>query len=109
MQRELDSTVAFQLGYLAAAARLRRQLPAAWREGVITALTREAMEREELCEPEAERQYAPHVRGTRLIVLRCEAAATMLGWRKELPANQRDQLRAAIRKLVAAAQRLGAA
>ena len=109
MRKQLDSTVAFQLGYLAAAARLRRELPPAWREGVMTALTRESMEREELASAEELRKFAPHVRGLRLIVLRCEAAATMLGWRKELPGKQREQLREAIGKLVAAAERLGAA
>ena len=101
---------AFELGYLAAAARLRRELPSAWRDAVMSALTGEIVDRENLAETAgSDRRYGTHVRGMRLIVLRCEAAATMLSWRKELPEKPREQLRGAIRKLLQEAERLGAA
>jgi hypothetical protein len=101
---------AFELGYLAAAVRLRRELPSVWRDNVMGALTGEIVDREELAERSgADQRFATHVRGMRLIVLRCEAAATMLSWRKELPEKPRALLKQAIGKLVAEAARLGAA
>jgi hypothetical protein len=104
----LEVKHAFELGYLAAAARLRRELPPAWRAGVLNALTRDAMDREDPPEAaSADLRYAPRVRGLRLIVMRCEAAATMLTWHKQLPEKQREQLREAIGKLAAEAARLG--
>ena len=101
---------AYELGYLAATMRLRRELPSAWRDGVLGALTGEIVDREELAEQAGlDQRYSTHVRGVRLIVLRCEAAATMLSWRKDMPEKASIPLRAAIKKLVAEAQRLGVA
>ena len=101
---------AFELGYLAAVLRLRRELPSAWRDGVMGALTGEIVDRERLAEQAGiDRQYSTHVRGVRLIVLRCEAAATLMSWRKELPEKASVALRAAVKKLIAEAQRLGIA
>ena len=103
-----DVRRAFELGYLAATMRLRRELPSAWRDGVLGALTGEIVDREDLAEQAgADQRFATHVRGMRLIVLRCEAAATMLSWRKELPEKSSGPLRAALKKLIAEAQRLG--
>jgi hypothetical protein len=105
-----DLKRAFELGYLAATMRLRRELPSAWRDGVLGALTGEIVDREELAEQAGiDQRYATHVRGVRLIVLRCEAAATMMSWRKDMPAKASIPLRAAIRKLNEEARRLGVA
>ena len=105
-----DVRRAFELGYLAAAMRLRRELPSAWRDGVLGALTGEIVDREDLAEQAGvDQRFATHVRGMRLIVLRCEAAATMMSWRKELPEKSSGPLRTAVRKLIAEARRLGVA
>ena len=101
---------AFELGYLAAAVRLRRELPSAWRDGVLGALAGEIVDREELAEQAGtDQRFSTHVRGLRLVVLRCEAAATMLSWRKELPKKSTGPLRLAIQKIMDQAQRLGIA
>jgi hypothetical protein len=99
----------FHLGYLAAAARLRREMPMTWRSMVLNALAHDPLDREDAGIESAEvLRHAPHLRGCRLAVARCEAAATMLSWRKELPARHREAFRAAMARLITEAQRLGA-
>jgi hypothetical protein len=105
-----DLRQAFEMGYLAAAARARREVPAAWRDAVVNSLTGELSDREQVAVQAGEdRRYASHLRALRLVILRCEAASTLLSWRKEIPEKSRGQLREALGKLVAEARRLGAA
>lgn len=99
----------FHLGYLAAAARLRRQMPMTWRSVVLNALAYDPLDRDDAgIESDEVLRYAPHLRGTGLAVARCESAATMLSWRKTLPPRHRDTLREALRRLIEQATRLGA-
>jgi hypothetical protein len=97
---------AFEMGYYSAMNRLRRDLPAAWRAKALEAVTRDTLG----CEVEdgtgENKQYGSHVRGIKLILLRCEAAATMLNWRKELTEGQKAHLKAAVDRLQTAASRL---
>ena len=104
-----EVTRAFELGYCAAMIRVRRDFPAAWRAGALEALSRGILGGGEMTEPvPAHRQYySTHVRGLKLILMRCESAAMMLSWRRELLPPQKEQLQAAVAKLVAAASRLG--
>jgi hypothetical protein len=99
---------AFELGYLAAFMRLKREAPAMMRDTVVNALAKDALDRPELMDGgDAVREYSPHVAGLRLIVMRCHAAATMLSWRKEITAKQREALGEALGKLLGEAKRLG--
>jgi hypothetical protein len=104
-----DVAAAFELGYLAAISRLRRQLPAAWRGGVLAALTDHNLAEV----PEEPRQRGkrsmPHVHGFKLILMRCESAAAMLTWRKQLTPEQQNRLRESIDRLAEAAAKLGCA
>ena len=100
-------TKAFELGYCAALIRLRRDLPAAWRAGALAALTRDTLGLEDSAETgDNGMRYSSHVRGIKLILMRCESAATMLNWRKELTDSQKAHLQAAIARLQTAASRL---
>lgn len=104
-----DIKTSFELGYLAAVMRMKREMPAAWRNRVLAALTEEAPSREEICDLGNDRCFASSVRGLRLVVMRCEAAASMLSWRKKLPAKSQRLLRHAVDRLAAEARRLEAA
>jgi hypothetical protein len=105
-----DVKRAFELGYLAAGMRLRKEIPKEWRENVLGVISGELVDREEFAQQaQVDRSFSTHVGGVRLIVLRCEAAATMLSWRKNLPEKSADGLRDAIRKLLEEARRLGVA
>lgn len=100
-------THAFEMGYYSAMIRLRRELPAAWRAKALAAVTRDNLG----CVEESETgengmRYASHVRGIKLILMRCESAATMLNWRKDLTESQKAHLQKAVFKLQAAAWRL---
>jgi len=104
-----DLTKAFELGYCAAIIRLRRDLPAAWRAGALAALTRDNLGLEDTDESgDNGMRYSSHVRGIKLILMRCESAATMLNWRRELTLAQKDHLQAALDRLQTAASRLAA-
>lgn len=104
-----EAQKAFHLGYLAAAARLRREMPASWRAMVLNALAHDRLDRDDAgIESDEVLRFAPHLRGCRLAVARCEAAATMLSWRKNLPERQREALRAAVERIITEAGRLGA-
>jgi hypothetical protein len=100
-----ELTKAFELGYCAALLRLRRDLPVAWRAGTLAALTRDTLGLEDT--NDTGMRYASHVRGIKLILMRCESAATMLNWRKELTLAQKEHLQAALDRLQTAASRLG--
>jgi hypothetical protein len=99
-----ELTKAFELGYCAALARLRRDLPPAWRAGALAALTRDTLGLDD--NDDNGMRYSSHVRGIKLILMRCESAATMLNWRKELTVAQKEHLRAALDRLQTAASRL---
>jgi hypothetical protein len=100
---------AFELGYWAAVARLRRNSPWAYRENVLNVLTKDVLDREDLAEfGDGGCRYGPHVRNIRLIVARVQSSASMLSWRRGVPDKQRKQLRAALEKLTDEARRLGA-
>ena len=106
---ENDLKQAFEAGYLAAVMRVKRELPPVWRDAVVPALTGELADREKVAElAGTERQPGGRVPVLRLVILRCEAATTMLRWRKELPEKTRVKLRQAIHDLTAEARRLGA-
>src|SRR5437016_14330335 len=79
-----ELTNAFELGYFSALIRLRREVPAAWRARTVRALTDDTLGCEETLEPGAAvtMRYSSHVGGIKLILLRCESAATRLSWRK---------------------------
>jgi hypothetical protein len=101
---------AFELGYFGAMSRVRRELPQAWRAGVLATLSN-TMLAVEVCEqlPQWGKQAMPHVHGFKLVIMRCESAAAMLSWRKELAPVQIERLREAVEKLRQAAAQLGVA
>src|SRR5262249_32284506 len=98
---------AFELGYLAAIGRLRRQLPAAWRAGALAVLTQSNVSEETEDEPIRGKRFMPRVHGFKLVVMRCESAAAMLSWRKDLAPEQQDRLRHALKRLAEASAKLG--
>jgi hypothetical protein len=51
----------------------------------------------------------PHVHGFKLILMRCESAAAMLSWRKQLTEEQQERLRESVKRLVEVSAKLGAA
>ena len=105
-----EMTNAFELGYYSALIRLRREVPYAWRARTVRALTHDTLGCEETPEPgPVAMRYSSHVRGIKLILMRCESAATMLSWRKDLSTSQKEHLQAALVKLQAETARLTAA
>ena len=106
-----ELTNAFELGYFSALIRLRREVPAAWRARTVRALTDDTLGCEETLEPGAAvtMRYSSHVGGIKLILMRCESAATMLSWRKDLSTSQKQHLQAALVKLQSETARLTAA
>ena len=102
-----ELTNAFELGYCAALVRLRRDLPAAWRAAAMAALTNDNLGCDLIPENgDNGMRYSSHVRGIKLILMRCESAATMLNWRTELTLSQQGHLQAALDRLLIAAARL---
>ena len=94
-----NEAAAFEAGYLASTLRARREFTWAQRAAIIDVLT---------SAPPAARAVAteidqPGLRSFALILARCESAAILLGWRKEITPAQKCRLDAAIHQLQEAA------
>jgi hypothetical protein len=85
----------FEAGYLAATLRARREFTWAKRAAILSILTGAAPD-SRVVEPEIPQ---PALRSFALIMARCESAATLLGWRKEITPEQKRRLDAAIYRL----------
>lgn len=89
----------FEAGYLAGTLRARREFSWAQRATVVALLT-SAPPDPRAAKPETPE---PKLRSFALILARCESAATLLGWRKEIAPAQKRRLDAAIHRLQEAA------
>src|ERR1019366_10743845 len=85
----------FEAGYLAATLRARREFTWAKRAAILSVLTGAAPD-PRVVEPETPQ---PALRSFALITARCESAATLLGWRKQITPEQKRRLDAAIDRL----------
>jgi hypothetical protein len=85
----------FEAGYLAATLRARREFTWAKRAAILSVLTGAAPD-PRVVEPETPQ---PALRSFALIMARCESAATLLGWRKQITPEQKRRLDAAIFRL----------
>jgi hypothetical protein len=89
----------FEAGYLAATLRARREFTWAKRAAILSVLTGSAPD-PRVAEPDTPQ---PALRSFALIMARCESAATLLGWRKQITPEQKRRLDAAIYRLQEAA------
>ena len=89
----------FEAGYLAATLRARREFTWAQRAAILNVLLGAAPDAR-VAAPEASQ---PTLRSFALILARCESAATLLGWRKEITPEQKLSLDAAVHRLADAA------
>ena len=89
----------FEAGYLAATLRARREFTWAKRAAILSVLTAAAPD-PRVVEPE---DPQPALRSFALIMARCESAATLLGWRKQITPEQKRRLDGAIHRLEEAA------
>ena len=85
----------FEAGYLAATLRARREFTWAKRAAVLSVLTAAAPD-PRVADPDSPQ---PALRSFALIMARCESAATLLGWRKQITPEQKRRLDAAIHRL----------
>jgi hypothetical protein len=85
----------FEAGYLAATLRARREFTWAKRAAILSVLNGAAPD-PQVVEPETPQ---PALRSFALIMARCESAATLLGWRKQITSQQKRRLDAAICRL----------
>ena len=84
----------FEAGYLAATLRARREFTWAKRAAILSVLAGAAPD-PRVVEPETAQ---PALRSFALIMARCESAATLLGWRKQITPEQQRRLDAAIHR-----------
>ena len=98
----LTDTAVFEAGYMADTLRARRDFNWAQRAAVVGLLTSTAPDPRSAT-PETPQ---PALRSFALILARCESAATLLGWRKEISRDQKVRLDAAIHRLTEAAARV---
>ena len=94
-----NETADFEAGYLASTLRARREFTWAQRAAIIDVLT-SAPPDPRVVVPEINQ---PALRSFALILARCESAAILLGWRKEITPAQKCRLDAAIHQLQEAA------
>jgi hypothetical protein len=94
-----NEAAAFEAGYLAATLRARREFTWAQRAAIIDVLT-SAPPDPRVAAPETPQ---PALRSFALILARCESAAILLGWRREITPAQKFRLDAAIHQLQEAA------
>jgi hypothetical protein len=94
---------AFEADYLAATLRARRDFTWAQRAAIIAVLNGAAPD-PRVTSPETPE---PGLRSFSLILARCESAATLLGWRKQIVPAQKSLLDAAIQRLQEAAAQVG--
>ena len=94
-----NEAAVFEAGYFADTLRARRDFTWAQRAAVVGILTSATPD------PRAAVPAAPQpaLRSFALILARCESAATLLGWRKEITPDQKVRLDAAIHRLTEAA------
>jgi hypothetical protein len=85
----------FEAGYLSATLRARREFTWAKRAAILSVLNGAAPD-PHVVEPETPQ---PALRSFALIMARCESAATLLGWRKQITPEQKRRLDAAIWRL----------
>jgi hypothetical protein len=90
---------AFEADYLVATLRARRDFTWAQRAATIAVLTG-APPDPKVAAPEFPE---PRLRSFSLILARCESAATLLGWRKQIVPDQKRLLDAAVQRLREAA------
>jgi hypothetical protein len=93
-----NEAAVFEAGYLADTLRARRDFTWAQRAAVVGILTSTTPD-PRAAVPEAPQ---PALRSFALILARCESAATLLGWRKEITPDQKVRLDAAIHRLTEA-------
>jgi len=86
----------FQATYLAATARARLELSRAQRAAVAAAMSSPRRSRSTTIAPELPQAK---LRSFDLILARCQSAATLLSWRKQVTPGQKRDLHAAIRRL----------
>jgi hypothetical protein len=94
-----NEAAVFEAGYMADTLRARRDFTWAQRAAVVGILT-SATPDPRVAVPETPQ---PALRSFALILARCESAATLLGWRKEITSDQKVRLDAAIHRLLEAA------
>jgi sugar/nucleoside kinase (ribokinase family) len=94
-----NEAAVFEAGYLAGTLRARREFTWAQRAAIVGVLTSAAPD-PRAAAPETPQ---PKLRSFALILARCESAATLLGWRKEIAPAQKRHLDAAIHRLQEAA------
>ena len=89
----------FEATYLASTLRARREFSWAQRAAILSVLTGAAPD-PRFAPPETPQ---PALRSFALIMARCESAATLLSWRKQITPEQKRSLDSAIRRLQEAA------
>ena len=89
----------FEAGYLASTFRARREFTWAQRAAIVSVLTGAAPDAR-VAVPETPQ---PALRSFALILARCESAATLLGWRKQITPEQKLRLDTAVHRLQEAA------
>jgi hypothetical protein len=94
-----NEAAVFEAGYIADTLRARRDFTWAQRAAVVGLLTSTTPDPRAVV-PETPQ---PALRSFALILARCESAATLLGWRKEITPDQKLRLDAAIHRLTEAA------
>src|ERR1035437_8256630 len=94
-----NEAAVFEAGYLAGTLRARREFTWAQRAAIVAVLTN-ARTDPRAAAPETPQ---PALRSFALLLARCEAAATLLGWRKQIVPAQKRRLDAAIHRLQEAA------
>jgi hypothetical protein len=94
-----NEAAVFESGYMADTLRARRDFTWAQRAAVVGILTSTTPD-PRTAVPETPQ---PALRSFALILARCESAATLLGWRKEITPDQKVRLDAAIHRLLEAA------
>ena len=92
----------FEAGYLASTLRARREFTWAQRAAIVSALT-SAPPDPRVAAPETPQ---PRLRSFGLILARCESAATLLGWRKQITPEQKRRLDTAVHRLQEAAAQI---
>jgi hypothetical protein len=98
----LTEAAIFEAGYLASTLRARREFTWAQRSAILSVLTGAAPD-PRLANPDTPQ---PALRSFALIMARCESAATLLGWRKQITPEQKECLDAAIHRLQEAASQV---
>lgn len=89
----------FEAGYMASTLRARREFTWAQRAAVMRVLSGAAPDKRIAAAEDSQ----SGLRSFALILARCESAATLLGWRKQISPEQKGRLDGAVRRLNEAA------